>query len=248
MEDAAKGLGQLLGDRMRGLRAETGLSREDIARRAQQVGLSWSSSTVKAFEDGKRRSVSLEELILLSYAFRVEPGEWFVGTGWVELAPDAKAGLGVIRAMLAGSATQSWMRISERLWDLPQFYDAPRVLGAEFERLSERIEIARRYLGPEASTEAAIGALEAAAGVVEVRAARKFRVEPLQVSLEAFKSWGRGLTQERDRRFGEAARQVSFRSLHLSRGHITRALMKELAPKLQQKRLRTHPGGLQIHS
>lgn len=246
--DGLSGLGQLLGDRLKQLRTEQGLTQEDAARRARQVGLPWSPVTVAAFENGRRKTVALEELLLLSYAFRVEPGDWFVGNGWAKLSPDARASLGVIRAMLAGSPTESWMRISERQWDLPEFQDAPGVIGAQFERLNDRIRIAKRYLGPEVSTETAIQAVEAAAGEAEVKAAYRFQVEPLQVSLEAFKNWGRGLTQERDRRFGEAARQVSFRSLSASRGHITRTLLKELAPRLKQKKLKAHFRGLQIES
>ncbi len=246
--DGAKGLGQLLGDRVRAVREERDLTREEFAKRARQVGLAWSVVTVEAFETGRRKSVALEELLLLSYAFRIDPGDWFVGNGWAELSPDAMTSLGVIRAMLAGSPTDSWMRISERLWDVPKFQDAPGVLGAQFERLNDRIRVAQSYLGPDVSTETAIKAVEAAAGEVEVKAAHRFNVEPLQVSLEAFKNWGRGLTQERDRRFGEEARKVSFRSLGASRGHITRLLLKELAPKLKQKKLKAHFRGLQIES
>ncbi|HEX2052600.1 MAG TPA: helix-turn-helix transcriptional regulator [Actinomycetota bacterium] len=246
--DGAKGLGELMGERLKELREEREISQEDFARRAQQVGLPWSAVTVEAFETGKRKSVALEELILLSYAFRVEPGEWFVGNGWADLAPDAMASLGVIRSILAGSPTDSWIRISERRWDLPEFSNAPGVLGAQFERLNDRIEVARRYLGGDVPTEVAIKAVEAATHEVEVKVARRFHVEPLQVSLEAFKNWGRGLTQERDRRFGEEARKVSFRSLSASRGHITRLLLKELAPKLKQKKLKAHFLGLQIES
>ena len=246
--DGAKGLGQLLGDRLKELRIEQDLTREEVARRARQVGLPWSPIIVASFENHRRKTVALEELLLLSYAFRIEPGDWFVGNGWAKLSPDAMASLGMIRAMLAGSPTDSWMRINDRLWDDPEFQDAPGVLGAQFERLNDRILTAKAYLGPEASTETAIQAVEAAAGEAEVKAAYKFQVEPLQVSLEAFKNWGRGLTQERDRRFGEAARQVSFRSLSASRGHITRSLLKELAPKLKQKTLKAHFRGLQIES
>ena len=237
-----------MGEHLKELREERQLTQDDFAKRARQVGLPWSAVTVDSFETGQRKSVALEELILLSYAFRVDPGDWFVGNGWAELAPDAMASLGVIRAMLAGSPTDSWMRISKRLWDLPEYKQAPGVLGAQFERLNNRIRVAKRYLGDDVPTEVAIKAVEAAAGEVEVKAAYKFHVEPLQVSLEAFKNWGRGLTQERDRRFGEEARKLSFRSLKASRGHITRSLLKELAPTLKHKKLKAHFRGLQIES
>jgi transcriptional regulator with XRE-family HTH domain len=227
-------LGQLLGDRLKELREEQGLSQEEVARRARVVGLPWARATVMAFENGQRKSVALEELLLLSYAFSVEPGEWFVGRGWAKLTPDAMASLKVIRAMLTGSPATQWRRISERLWDLPQFKDAPNVLGAQFEKLNERLRQAEDYLGPEVSTENAISALEAAAGQAEVRAAYKLKVKPLDISLAAFRLWGRSLTQERNRRVGEAAREASFRSLQATKGHITRQLLKELAPTLER--------------
>lgn len=245
--DGARGLGQLLGDRLKEIRAQEGLTHEDVARRARVVGLPWSPAIVSAFENGHRTSVALEELLLLSYAFQVEPADWFVGKGWAKLTPSARASLGVIRSMLAGSPTEQWTRISQRMWDVPEFKDAPGVLGAQFEKLNERIRRAKTYLGPEVPTELAIRAVEAAAGPAEVKAAYKLQVEPLQISLAAFKSWGRSLTQERDLRVGEAARQVSFRQLKATRGHITRLLLKELSPRLKSRASRAplldRPGG-----
>ena len=230
----ARGLGQLLGDRLKELREEQGLSQDEVARRARVVGLPWARATVIAFENGQRKSVALEELLLLSYAFSVEPGDWFVGRGWAKLTPDAMASLKVIRAMLAGSPTAHWRRISQRLWDIPQFKDAPNVLGAQFEKLNERLRHAEEYLGPEFASDTAIHAMEAAAGQAEVKAAYKMQVKPLDVSLASFRLWGRSLTQERNRRVGEAAREASFRSLQATRGHITRQLLKELAPTLKK--------------
>jgi transcriptional regulator with XRE-family HTH domain len=230
-----KGLGQLLGDHLRVIREERNLSEDEVARRARAVGLPWSRSTVVAFESGRRKSVALEELLLLSYAFGVEPADWFVGKGWAKLTPDARATLGVIRTMLAGSPTDQWTRISERMWDIPEFKHAPGIVGAQFERLNQRLKRANQALGPDAPPDAAIKAVEAAAGQAEVKAAYKLRVEPLDVSLTAFKLWGRSLSQERDRRISEAIRSVSLRSLQATRGRVTRALLRELAPKLKNR-------------
>ena len=205
-----------------------------MARRARLVGLPWAKATVVAFEKGQRKAVALEELLLLSYAFSVEPGEWFVGRGWAKLTPEGKASLNMIRAMLDGSPTMHWARIYQRLWDLPQFDDAPRVLGAQFEKLNERLRKAEEYLGPDFTPEAAIHAMEAAANPAEVKAAYKMRVKPLDIALAAFRLWGRGLTQERNRRASAAAREATFRSLQATKGHITRQLLKELAPTLER--------------
>lgn len=236
--DEARSLGHLLGERLKQFRQEQGLSPEEFARRARAVGLPWSRFTVNAFEKGLRKQVALEELLLLSYAFRVEPGDWFVGNGWAKLSDDARASLGVIRTMLAGSSpTDHWTRISQREWDAPEFKNAPGVMHAQFERMNAKLRRVREALGDDASTETAIKAVEAATGPEEVKAAYKFRVEPLDVSTAAFRNWGRGLTQERDSRFGEAARMLSFRKLLESRRHVTRILLRELAPNIKHKKL-----------
>lgn len=236
--DEAKSLGHLLGDRLKQFREEQGLSPEEFARKAKEVGLPWSRFTVNAFEKGLRKQIALEELLLLSYAFRVEPGDWFVGNGWAKLSDDARASLSVIRAMLAGSSpTAHWTRISQREWDVPEFKDAPGVVHAQFERMNAKLRRVRDSLGDGASTETAIKAVEAAAGPVEVKAAYKFQVEPLDVSTAAFRNWGHSLTQERDSRFGEAARMLSFRNLLASRRHVTRNLLRELAPVVKRKKL-----------
>lgn len=236
--DEAKSLGQLLGDRLRDVREERGLTPEDLARAVRAVGLPWSRHTVQAFEAGRRKQVALEELLLLSYAFRVEPGEWFVGNAWASLSDEDRASLGVIRAMLAGpSPIDHWTRISQRQWDLPEFRDAPGVLHAQFEWMNAKLRRVRDAIGEGTSTETAIKAVGAAAGPVEVKAAHKFRVEPLDVSTAAFRNWGRSLTQERDQRFGQAARILSFRTLLESQRHVTRHLLRELAPSIERLRL-----------
>lgn len=236
--DESRGLGQLLGERLKEFREERGLTPDDVARQARQVGLPWSRFTVHAFERGQRKQVVLEELLLLSYAFQVEPSDWFAGNGWVKLSDDARASLGVIRSMLAGSSpTAHWTRISERQWDLPEFKDAPGILHAQFEWMNAKLRRVKEALGEGATTETAIRAVEAAARPAEVKAAYKFQVEPLDVSTAAFRSWGRSLTQERDQRFGEAARMVSFKKLRESRRHITRHLLRELAPSVKRKKL-----------
>ena len=229
-----KGLGQLLGEHLRQIRREQKLSEDEVARGAKDVGLPWTWATGDALEKGGRKSVTVEELLLLSYAFGVEPADWFVGKGWAHLTSEARASLGVIRTMLAGSPTEQWTRIDERVWDLPQFNEAPGILGVQFERLNQRLRRAKQILGPDTSTETAIKAVEAASGKAEVNAAYKMRVEPLDISLAAFRMWGRSLTQERDRRVSEAIRSVTLRSLQTTKGRVTRMLLKELGPLLDQ--------------
>src|SRR5262245_36729109 len=53
-----------IGRALRGCREEAGLRQDELAKRARERGLSWTSATVAAIELG-RREVSLEEFLVL---------------------------------------------------------------------------------------------------------------------------------------------------------------------------------------
>jgi len=73
-----------------------------------------------------------------------------------------------------------------------------------------------------------------AMGDAEQKAAKNLNVDPLAVALGARKLWGRGLTEERDRRISDQKTgQMAARSLQAIRGHVSRQLLKELRPLLE---------------
>jgi len=72
------------------------------------------------------------------------------------------------------------------------------------------------------------------AGVLEQRAARRFKVGALQVAVAARQRWRRSLTEERDRRSAEATAGKSDRAAQTLRGHVTRRLLAELEPDLRR--------------
>jgi transcriptional regulator with XRE-family HTH domain len=73
----------------------------------------------------------------------------------------------------------------------------------------------------------------------EAKTAARFGVEPILVVRAAHRLWGRGLTDERERRIAERADpDASPRTLQAIRGHVTRELVAELAPKVTIKRRR----------
>lgn len=89
---------------------------------------------------------------------------------------------------------------------------------------------------------ARLAAYRAAGGDLEQKVARRFRLDPFLVAQIAFSAWGRSLTDERDRRITEQRPLgTPQRALQALRGHVTRALLRELAPRLVKARHRRRP-------
>jgi hypothetical protein len=75
------------------------------------------------------------------------------------------------------------------------------------------------------------------AGVLEQRAARRFKVDALHVAVAARRRWRRSLTEERNRRSAEATVGKSGRAAQTLRGHVTRQLLAEIEPDLRRPQL-----------
>lgn len=225
---SVKSLRAVVGERLRSLREDRGARQEDVADAVRLAGLEWTRSTVAAIEAG-RREVSLEELLLLSLAYRLPLSFFFEGDGRVDLTPGATATRSVIRAKLNGD-TQRW---GPDDWDVPSDRVWP-----EFLALLTNWHSRYAWAWPDMpeGTGGMLAAAEAArAGEAEHTVAKRFGVAPVGVSMAAFGRWGRGFTAERDRRVAdEAAPDASARSLQALRGHVSRALIDELAPTLER--------------
>jgi hypothetical protein len=82
-------------------------------------------------------------------------------------------------------------------------------------------------------------AYRAAGGDLEQKVARRYGLTPMVVALIAQKTWGRSITEERDRRVtDQAAPGTGARALQALRAHATRALLQDLAPRLTEARHR----------
>lgn len=65
------------------------------------------------------------------------------------------------------------------------------------------------------------------------KAARRLGVDAFDVAVAAEQLWERGLAAERDARLGDT-KGLPRRALQARRGHITRALLDELAPVVEE--------------
>jgi transcriptional regulator with XRE-family HTH domain len=225
-------LASAIGQRLRALRDEHGVTADTLAMQARRLGLGWQRSTVGTIEAGRRRLTGEELLLLpllLSMALPVTVTlrdlldrdialtDELVMTpnGFRQLLDERAAVYGGYRltsqrpAAAAGNDPQSsvelWRRI-ERLW--------PDV------HAGSRLDLAR------------LRAVErAAGGEAEQKAARTLDCSALDVSALAHRLWGRGLTEERDRRVHESGHDMDTpAAVRVRRGHVTRLLVDELTP------------------
>jgi hypothetical protein len=204
------------------------------------VGLGWTQSTVAAIEGGNR-ALSLGEWFLLStlighatgfVTHQFELAELLPASGRVALSDETTADVEVLRAALAGRLTDP-DRKPLADFDTPlsrRFRDDMRRWSGEMKRLAR--------LWPKMSLRDYETARDAAArGDAERKAARRLGVPPLDLSVAAHGRYGRSFSDERDRRVAEQAPDdAAPRTLQALRGHVTRAMVAELAPVLEKGR------------
>ena len=223
-----------LGERIRTLRTERGLTQEQLAEEVRRLwGLPWSRPTLTAIESGSREVTALE-FLALSDVFLISPQELLEGregdrmgnkmanrmATWLEVGPGSSVNLvAVLRALepgpkrqvLDGRDTPATRSTAEQIAGLPELR---RQLEAE---------------GVDATPQSLTQAAQGERGEAEKKAAVVLGIDPRGVAVLSLRLWGRSLTAEREARFAqhepETTRAGSLRTL---RGHITRDLIAEL--------------------
>lgn len=213
-------LSEVLGRGLARLRIQRGLDAETLASHCRYRGLAWSGATVRAVEAG-RRSLTLEELLFVTHLLGAAPADLLEG------ASDH-------------IALTSYMAISPEV-------AARRLRGerpADEDVLLPRSDVLAKVLLAEerSAAEAETSAGQIVTAFVETdheavrKAARSLSITPEVLSLEAQKLWRRGFVDEREARIDAQGRPVEPRSLQARRGHVTRALIHEIAGSMQSRR------------
>lgn len=225
-------LALFVGRRMRALRDAHDVTADTLALHARQLGLNWQRSTVGTIEAGRRRLTGEELLLLpllLSMALPVTVGLRDLLDGDVALTDDLVMTPNGFRQLLdertslfggyrllsrhAGAPGAPAAQSSAAQWDRIQALWPDVHAGA-------RLDLTRLR-----SVERAAG------GEAEQKAARTLDCSALDVSALAHRLWGRGLTEERDRRVHESGHDVDTpAAVRVRRGHVTRLLVDELSP------------------
>lgn len=228
----AKSLGAVIGAGVRVLRLEQGLTQDELARSLRNAGLDWDQGALARLEAGGR-GVSPEQHLLLAQALGVEPYQLIAGDDddWVTLTPRARWRTIAVRAAYAG-ANPAQMPAGD--FEDPVIRSVRKVAQVIVGRHEQRAAAAKWW--PRATAGQLDEAIEAV-GDAERKAGRALGVDPVAVSTVAHKKWGRSFTAERDARAaGLLEEGAGRRALQALRGHVTRQLLAELAPILEEKR------------
>lgn len=104
-------LAQVVGENLATLRRRRRLSQEQAAKILRTAGLDWKKSKVAALEVGRRETIALWELFLLSVAFGVEVASWFAGEGPVrgDFLPQAVTTRGQVRDFFGAALPGVWV-------------------------------------------------------------------------------------------------------------------------------------------
>lgn len=198
-------LHQIIGENLRRWREDHGHTQDEVAALARAVGLSWTQATVAQIETGRRETLErLSELMLVSEFTDLSVGEMVASDSPVELASATNADPEWIRAKLQGKHAEGLRTPADLIYGGTEFLESQ---------------------WPGEPTWKAVQAATDSLRTAEQRAAASLGVEPFFLSREAWKRWGRGLTEERDRRAREEYPDgVNAQAL----GRITRNLIAEL--------------------
>jgi transcriptional regulator with XRE-family HTH domain len=230
---------QAIGPRLREVRLELGLRQDQDASAAGRVGLGWTQSTVAAIEGGNR-ALSLGEWFLLPtlighatgfVTHQFELAELLPASGRVALSEETTADVEVLRDALAGRLTDPDRKVFAD-------FDTPFIRRANEDMRRFRARVKQLLpLWPKMTLLGYEEAQNASRWDAERKAARKLGVGAMDFSVAAHGRYGQSFTAERDRRVAEQAPDdAAPGTLQALRGHVTRAMVTELAPILEKGR------------
>jgi transcriptional regulator with XRE-family HTH domain len=128
-------LGAVVGENVRRLRRQRGLTQHELAQLWKRQGLNWPRSKIAALETGNRPHVNVADLILMAAGLGATVGEFFEGSGDVLLAPHPRVvDRESLRPALSGGPMDP-----DAIWLLPGKWGEPWGRPSEADR-----ELARR--------------------------------------------------------------------------------------------------------
>ncbi|MHC0431587.1 helix-turn-helix domain-containing protein [Streptomyces sp. O3] len=225
---------EAIGKRLQSVREDAGRTAEDVARTAQQLGLSWHRPTVGQIERG-RRALSAVELVMLPLVYGRPLGD-LLPEGTVWLTSEVGVYEREVRRVLGGDHNPS-----SRALHAPGGWHVKGVSDQTAEETARRTAQALAYM--EANSpwppNAQLRYTQDRPDDAETKAAKRIGTTPHYVAYAARETWGHGLAAEREARLRERGElPEGKRALQSARGHITRSLVAELEPvvKAHEKR------------
>jgi transcriptional regulator with XRE-family HTH domain len=206
------------------VRKQQGLTQDEVAARARDLGLQWSQQSVSDLEAG-RLVLSVGEWWLAPAIYRVPAAELVRCDGEVDVEGAVLSDLPRDLPKLAEGR-----QLVHKDLDLRWNVEAPT--SAE-QRVLERYGVDISALG-EIHAEARSDATRKAARALSSRLRRQ--VEPFEIAVASYALWDRGLSAQRDALLEDE--NAAPRTRQALRGHVTRRLTDELKERIERTRRR----------
>lgn len=229
-------LADVVGRNCARLRSDAGLTQEQFARYAREVGLRWTASKVADFERG-RREVAFGTVLAVSLALSkalvdaeqrggtahapVTLADLVQSDGSVTLTPDGPDPLGAVVANVCHG--RPWPLEPETLLGADEL-ETQRALKRVVESVLSKALVDGR-LDPNL-TSAELADMRQRSGLTEDRIAQQLGISRDRLAAVSFRAWdGRTFSEERDQRADPQASQQK-------RGRLSRELRAELEKEL----------------
>lgn len=207
--DELRTLGQVVGVNVQRIREDRGLTQAEFARLLAGDGAPFTKATLASLESGRRRDVTLTELVFLAFSLNVLASDLVMApdddtSAYAAMSDGVTASLVTVQDVLQGKERKATM-----VWDRP----------AGQKMFNERVRFARE---------------EADRAV-----ARKLGISTADVTRIAKRRWQSTLTEERDRRVNERLGDTaSPRKIQAVRGHVTRELTNDIEAAIKKGKKR----------
>jgi transcriptional regulator with XRE-family HTH domain len=204
-------------------------TQEEAARWFRYYGLTtWRTSTVGSLESGLRRP-RLDEVLLMCAALEISAADLVPDDldELIELGDGAAMSAPAIRALLSGD----WSKFPHDPADFR--YPGGEREGAAFERAGAERDRQRALIKPILDWAGLDPWSEQVLRVflppsdAEAHAARRMKVEPVQVKAASLAKWDQDFESERDSRVGDTD-ELEPRSRQARRGLVTREMLRDL--------------------
>lgn len=106
--------GHVIGENLRRIRDELGLTQAELARHLQACGVFWQRSHIAALEAGNRETVGEGVLAMLAGALERAVADFFAGDGLVRVTPDAVTTRRGLRELFSGLEPNAAVVLSTR--------------------------------------------------------------------------------------------------------------------------------------
>lgn len=220
-----------LGHRLRQVREERAETASDVAGNCHSVGLGWDRSTVTRVELGQRQ-VTAAELLLLTFVLD-RPLTALLPTETTALSDGARSTTASSRALLRCLTHAPDVDTDKgAVWEVRGLMDEVRdLLPGVMQQVRDTLD---KELPGLPNTMTGLRAAEHTTDEATAKAAKALGATALQVAAAAQVLWGRGVAAERDARTADLGQVRDMRARQARRGHVTRRLLVELRPAVEQ--------------